>query len=120
VPKFDVYVTEQCERVYRGVEAEDEFAAADWVRDTDPASPEAINPEHGSCHIEVNAEPTGCRKCGADYPDGGDGYDGMCPTCADKAEESVRIECAYCGTTVEDPGDEAEAYYCPAHSEVTE
>ncbi len=27
-----------------------------------------------------------CRECGALYPDAGDGYDGRCPTCADRAE----------------------------------
>ena len=25
-----------------------------------------------------------CRTCGARYPDAGDGYDGQCPTCADR------------------------------------
>lgn len=28
-----------------------------------------------------------CRCCGDPYSSGGDGYDGMCPTCADKAEK---------------------------------
>ena len=27
-----------------------------------------------------------CRVCGDQYDDGGDGYDGMCPSCADKVE----------------------------------
>jgi len=25
-----------------------------------------------------------CRECGEQYDDGGDGYDGLCPSCADK------------------------------------
>ena len=28
----------------------------------------------------------GCRSCGRSYPEGGDGYDGECPDCADKTE----------------------------------
>jgi len=30
-----------------------------------------------------------CRDCGEHYDDGGDGYDGLCPSCADKAESEV-------------------------------
>lgn len=29
-----------------------------------------------------------CRECGAKYDPYGDGYDGMCPSCADMAEEN--------------------------------
>lgn len=29
-----------------------------------------------------------CRSCGAEYDDGGDGFDGLCPSCADQAEEN--------------------------------
>lgn len=28
-----------------------------------------------------------CRECGDAYEDGGDGWDGMCPSCADAAED---------------------------------
>jgi hypothetical protein len=35
-----------------------------------------------------------CRICGEEYPDGGDGYDGMCPSCADKAVEESAGELA--------------------------
>jgi hypothetical protein len=31
---------------------------------------------------QVGAE--SCRDCGASYPEGGDGWDGLCPNCADK------------------------------------
>jgi hypothetical protein len=27
-----------------------------------------------------------CEWCSATYPDAGDGWDGLCPTCADRAE----------------------------------
>ena len=33
-----------------------------------------------------------CRDCGSDYPDGGDGYNGRCPDCADKAEAEGRAD----------------------------
>lgn len=33
-----------------------------------------------------------CRKCSASYPEGGDGYNGLCPSCADRAEEPTNAE----------------------------
>lgn len=33
-----------------------------------------------------------CRDCGEEYADGGDGYNGRCPDCADKAEEEGRSD----------------------------
>ena len=36
-----------------------------------------------------------CMECGDYYEGGGDGYDGMCPSCADRAEEGVAIKRAY-------------------------
>ncbi|MBX5130742.1 hypothetical protein HJB53_30090 [Rhizobium lentis] len=33
-----------------------------------------------------------CRDCGEHYADGGDGYNGRCPDCADKAEEEGRSD----------------------------
>lgn len=39
-----------------------------------------------------------CRECGEHYEDGGDGYDGMCPSCADKAEHENGV-CDKCGKT---------------------
>lgn len=35
----------------------------------------------------INANEDCCRKCGKDCT-GGDGFDGLCPSCADKAEEA--------------------------------
>ena len=37
--------------------------------------------------ISVVAEP--CRRCHAVYRMGGDGFDGLCPDCADKAERTT-------------------------------
>jgi hypothetical protein len=33
-----------------------------------------------------------CRDCGEEYADGGDGYNGRCPDCADKAEAEGRSD----------------------------
>ncbi len=33
-----------------------------------------------------------CRTCGESYEDGGDGYDGECPTCADKTDQQLHPE----------------------------
>lgn len=33
-----------------------------------------------------------CRTCGARYDDGGDGFDGECPTCADKTDQELHPE----------------------------
>lgn len=30
-----------------------------------------------------------CRKCKAEYPEAGDGWDGLCPNCADIAEKQA-------------------------------
>jgi hypothetical protein len=38
--------------------------------------------------ITAEWEDTHCRICDEEYEDGGDGWDGMCPTCADKAEKT--------------------------------
>ena len=72
-----------------------------------------------------NAEPENlCRKCGAKYPDGGDGYDGMCPDCADKAEKGADVEvcasrdgrCCSCGAD-DPPG--TEEYPCQKREDKT-
>jgi DNA mismatch endonuclease Vsr len=34
--------------------------------------------------FEIDGEEP-CRECGEPYPDGGDGWDGLCPDCADRA-----------------------------------
>ena len=46
----------------------------------------------GPCHGEHNdlSDVEECRECGLTYPEGGDGYDGRCPDCADQAE-AVRL-----------------------------
>lgn len=52
---------------------------------------EERDPRHGApidnCAVgvdrEEDAEPT-CRTCGDRYEDGGDGWDGECPSCADR------------------------------------
>lgn len=36
--------------------------------------------------MEEHDENEHCRECGDTYPQGGDGWDGLCPDCADKAE----------------------------------
>ncbi|MBX4911454.1 hypothetical protein HJA82_29510 [Rhizobium bangladeshense] len=33
-----------------------------------------------------------CRTCGAEYEDGGDGFDGECPDCADKTDQKLNPE----------------------------
>ncbi|WP_143062010.1 hypothetical protein [Faunimonas pinastri] len=33
-----------------------------------------------------------CRTCGAQYEDGGDGFDGECPSCADKTDQKLHPE----------------------------
>jgi len=40
-------------------------------------------------HDDLGPEPDeeDCRVCGQRYELGGDGYDGLCPSCADKANE---------------------------------
>ena len=41
-----------------------------------------------------------CRTCGEEYADGGDGFDGECPSCADKTaieEGEIPYPCPDCG-----------------------
>jgi hypothetical protein len=33
-----------------------------------------------------------CRTCGEEYPEGGDGFDGECPNCADKTDQKLHPE----------------------------
>jgi len=40
----------------------------------------------GECSDEGTCEDA-CIDCGEHYPEGGDGYDGRCPACADAIEE---------------------------------
>jgi hypothetical protein len=86
-----------------------------------------------------------CRVCGEHYDLGGDGYDGLCPSCADKANEIAGDDgdwddgveklrerlrsCPKCGASVftedafEDEGEDDEAgrtfYYCSEHCRET-
>lgn len=47
----------------------------------------------GECSDEGRCE-NACTECGDHYADGGDGYDGLCPSCADAAEPDT---CENCG-----------------------
>ncbi|QNG62646.1 hypothetical protein B1VFA_014 [Rhizobium phage B1VFA] len=49
-----------------------------WVRDDEAGIPDE--------------DENTCRECGEEYADGGDGYNGRCPDCADKAEEEGRSD----------------------------
>lgn len=42
-----------------------------------------------------------CKQCKELYPEGGDGHDGLCPSCADIAERSRPdlLKCPHCGET---------------------
>ncbi|NKL08365.1 hypothetical protein GFL39_26205 [Rhizobium leguminosarum bv. viciae] len=48
-----------------------------------------LDREAGDCVCDECApdDENKCRDCGEEYADGGDGYNGRCPDCADKAEE---------------------------------
>ncbi|QWY83077.1 hypothetical protein [Rhizobium phage RHph_X66] len=50
-----------------------------WVRDDEAGVPDPDDEDK-------------CRDCGEEYADGGDGYNGRCPDCADKAEEEGRSD----------------------------
>jgi hypothetical protein len=50
---------------------------------------------HLDCHKGCDARPK-CRHCGEHYDEGGDGYDGMCPSCADKTDGN----CSGCGKSL--------------------
>ena len=41
----------------------------------------------GDDELEQGEDEEACRECGKKYATCGDGYDGMCPDCADKAED---------------------------------
>lgn len=49
-----------------------------WVHPDDVAE---------ACPVVLMCEPKTCAKCGHTYPEAGDGWDGMCPSCADRDEE---------------------------------
>jgi hypothetical protein len=47
----------------------------------------------GWIHIsDLPDDEDACRECGEHYADGGDGYNGRCPDCADKAEQEGRSD----------------------------
>lgn len=51
-----------------------------------------VTPELAQVDVdEHNDDDETCRDCGAQYPQAGDGWDGLCPACADKKaiEEDV-------------------------------
>lgn len=57
---------------------------------------------------EIDEDEDGhCRTCGQPYEEGGDGYDGECPDCADQSaaeeeEEDEDWSCDNCGETAMD------------------
>lgn len=51
-----------------------------WIRNDEAGIPDADDDDNK------------CRECGEEYADGGDGYNGRCPDCADKAEEEGRSD----------------------------
>jgi ribosomal protein L40E len=70
--------------------------------------------EQGEFDPECGAEL--CTECGAPAPDGGDGFDSMCPSCADAAEDDSDEEiCDECGATI--PDDAGDSIVNLAHSE---
>jgi hypothetical protein len=42
--------------------------------------------------IEEDEDENVCRTCGEEYPEGGDGFDGECPDCADKTDQKLHPE----------------------------
>jgi hypothetical protein len=58
-----------------------------WVSNEDMG----IEPEDDDEDGEELDEPN-CRDCGEKYDGYGDGYNGRCPSCADKAEEEGRAD----------------------------
>jgi hypothetical protein len=53
-----------------------------------------LDREAGDCVCDECApdDENTCRDCGEEYADGGDGYNGRCPDCADKAEQEGRSD----------------------------
>ncbi|TDW20483.1 hypothetical protein EV128_125113 [Rhizobium azibense] len=103
MPKFKILKGHDAYVVYEAiieadtVEQANEFAQADryasgiWsktgeVREFD--KPEIFEEETELAEPDEDA----CRDCGEHYEDGGDGYNGRCPDCADKAEEEGRSD----------------------------
>jgi hypothetical protein len=55
-----------------------------------------------------------CVECGLPGADNGEGYDGLCGTCADKADAPAEITCMSCGDTTnsDDSPDDARCPDC--------
>lgn len=81
-------------------------------------------------HIDLTAiredEDGHCRTCGQPYEDGGDGYDGECPDCADKTfaaefpEENYRNYYEHCGQEWSEVADSMCNDKCPVcNAEIT-
>ncbi len=59
------------------------------VKTDDKGKPAIVVQQDSTPPIKTaGAKEPKCRKCGKRYPEAGDGWDGMCPDCADKAEEN--------------------------------
>ncbi|AGC36139.1 hypothetical protein B7L88_gp149 [Rhizobium phage RHEph10] len=84
-------------RAYLQTQADDEMEVDDDAVVSPGSDPGAFvqawiwvrNDEAG---VQDEDDEDACRDCGAHYEDGGDGYNGRCPDCADKAEEEGRAD----------------------------